>query len=239
MNVNFYYLILPNKMFIEIIATNQDEAIFAEKCGANRIELIHDFDLGGLSPKLELSKTVCNTVNIPVNIMLRPHGYNFIYSANDIKQIMKELEYLRDNTKANAVVFGALTNNGKINKKLLKLVLQNKGNLGFTFHRAIDTTTDILASYQELLQFPEIDLVLTSGGKNTAIEGRDIIKKMVKLNEKYNHCKILAGSGLNPQNVKELVKYTNVEQIHLGTGVRINNELSQIKFNELLENFNS
>ena len=44
------------QMKIEIIVTNVEEAILAEQYGADRLELIHAFNLGGLSPALDLSK---------------------------------------------------------------------------------------------------------------------------------------------------------------------------------------
>lgn len=223
-------------MLIEIIATNLEEAITAEKYGANRIELIHSFDLGGLSPALELSREVCLKVKIPVNVMIRPHGDSFCYNLADIKQILLELEYLRDKTQANAVVFGALNNNGNIDKTLLKQIIANKGHLGLTFHRAIDVAFDTLEAYKQLIEFKEIDLVLTSGGKNTASEGAHVIKQMLELNNGQSNCKILAGSGITPENAAKLIQQTNVTQIHLGTGVRENGKLSLAKYNDLIKN---
>ena len=223
-------------MLIEIIATNLEEAITAEKYGANRIELIHSFDLGGLSPALELSREVCLKVKIPVNVMIRPHGDSFCYSPADMKQIMLELEYLRDKTQANALVFGALDNNRNIDITLLKQIIANKGHLGFTFHRAIDVAANTLEAYNQLLEFKEIDLVLTSGGKNTAIEGARVIKQMLELNNGQSNCKILAGSGITPENAAKLIQQTNVTQIHLGTGVREDNILIKSKFDALITN---
>ena len=110
-------------MVLEVIVTTIQEALQAEKYGANRLELINSFALGGLSPDLTLSKEICNEVNIPVNIMLRPHGKSFIYDKADIKTIMAELDYLRDHTKANSIVFGALTSQNQIDHKLLQQII--------------------------------------------------------------------------------------------------------------------
>lgn len=226
-------------MIVEIIATTFEEAILAEKYGANRIELIHSFDLGGLSPTLELSKEVCNNVKIPVNVMVRPHGESFIYTAANIKTIVKEIEYLRDKTRANAIVFGALTDENTIDHKTLQQVIDIKGRLGLTFHRAIDEAENTVDAYKELLEYPEINLVLTSGGQATAIIGAENIIEMMRLNKGFKQCSILAGSGVTIENATELIKKTKVSQIHIGTGVRKDNQLSQEKFSQLFRNIAS
>lgn len=221
-------------MLIEIIVTNREEAILAEKYGADRLELIHDFNLGGLSPPLEISQDVCAAVQIPVSVMVRPHGKNFVYDQQDRQQIIREINYLRDHTSAHGIVFGALTEEDTLNIKLLKHVIASKERLALTFHRAIDTAYDTFTCYQELLNYKEIDVVLTSGGKPTALEGTSVIKQMVELGNPYSHAKILAGSGINPDNAQEIIKQTSVKQIHLGSGVRTNNALDPNKFTQLL-----
>lgn len=222
-------------MNIEIIVTNLLESNLAEKFGANRLELIHSFEHGGLSPNLEITKAVCDTVNIPVNVMLRPQSnLTFVYSKSDTMVLLRELEYIRDHTRANGIVFGALDQNGKIDLNILNLIIRNKGQLKLTFHRAIDVSKNILESYAQLLKIPEVDWVLTSGGFDTAVNGINVIKQMQKLRGGNSNATIIAGSGITPVNARNIIKHTNVSEIHLGTGVRNNNELSQDKFNELI-----
>lgn len=232
-------------MQIEIIVINKEEAILAEKCGATRVELIHAFELGGLSPKLKITKEVCDTVTIPVNIMLRPHdnsngnGNNFVYNTEQINTILAELKYIRDNTNANGIVFGALDENHNLDVRLLECIIQNKGHLQLTFHRAIDVSCDIITTYQQLLTYPEVDLVLTSGGRKTALEGIHTIKRMVQIHYKnrHNNAQIMAGSGINLYNIQQVMQQTNVNHVHLGTGVRTtpDNALSEQKLQQLFQ----
>lgn len=223
-------------MIIEIIVTNLEEALTAQQLGANRLELIHTLDSGGLSPPLKVTEKICNKVDIPVNVMLRSNPCNnFNYSLNDIEHMLTELEFIRYNTGASGIVFGALDKLGNIDLALLKLVIANKGHLALTFHRAIDASNNILINYQQLLYIKEVDLVLTSGGALTAIEGLATISKMVALNSKRSNAKILAGSGINSQNAKHIITNTNVTQIHIGTGVRDKGVLSPTKLNELVK----
>ena len=56
------------------------------------------------------------------------------------------------------------------------------------------------------------DRILTSGLKPKAIDGKDLIKN---LQEKYgSQIEILAGSGMNASNAKEMMKYTGINQVH-------------------------
>ena len=223
-------------MIIEIIVTTLDEAVLAEKYGANRLELIDSLVHGGLSPDLKLTRLVCEAVTIPVNIMLRPHGKSFVYSKSDIRQIMSELDYIRDNTKANGVVFGALDHNGHIDTHLLEQIIANLGHLQLTFHRAIDASSDVIAAYKTLLKYPEVALVLTSGGTKTALDGIETIKQMVEIRQQSgkSYATILAGSGITPDNAKFIIRATQVEQIHLGQGIRENEVLTKTKFDHLI-----
>lgn len=223
-------------MIVEVIVTSLSEAILAEKYGANRLELIASFTDGGLSPNLELSREVSATVKVPVNVMLRPHGKNFIYDKTDEIKIINELIFLRDQTMVNGIVFGALYPDRSLNLDLLKKVIELKQHLSLTFHRAIDVSNNPIKAYQELLQFKEVELVLTSGGMDSALNGIENIQQMLKLNPKQEHAKIIAGSGITPDNANTLIKQTLVTQIHLGHGIRTNSSLSSHKFLKLMYN---
>jgi copper homeostasis protein len=222
-------------MKLEVIVTNREEALLAQKCGVDRLELIHDFALGGLSPALELSLQVCAAVDIPVCVMLRPHGHSFIYDTHDVAQIMAELSYLRDHTEAYGIVFGALTPQGQLDIPLLEQVIAAKGHLALTFHRAIDVASDPLAVYLELLNYPEVDTVLTSGGQLTALEGAWVIAQMVTAGKTHHNAMVLAGSGITPDNAGDIIDRTGVAQIHVGSGARTNGVLDPEKLKQLLK----
>lgn len=227
-------------MLVEIIATNLEEAILAEKYGASRIELIHGFELGGLSPNKELIKRVCDAVRIPVNVMVRPHGSSFVFSDQDMQQVYEEINFIASNTAANAIVFGTLDQRGAINFTQLESVLKfiEDSNLQLTFHRAIDESCDLLTNFKQLVKSfssSKLTKILTSGGKSTAVEGSDTISTMVDI-ASTTDISILAGAGINPNNAKSLIQSTNVTEIHLGTGVRTSFGLDDKLFKQLFNN---
>lgn len=49
------------------------------------------------------------------------------------------------------------------------------------------------------------------------VEGRDVIRDMVKTAE--GHLEIMAGGGVSASNIRELVQYTGIKEVH-GSGRR-------------------
>lgn len=227
---------------VEIIVTSVEEAILAEKYGATRLELIDSFALGGLSPHSELIRDVCNAVNIPVNVMVRPHGRSFIFDEADMLCVIKEIEYIITKTKANAIVFGTLNELNQINFEQLDMVLSfiENSELGLTFHRAIDVSNNVEVNFKELINNyndSKLERVLSSGGANKAVDGALSLVKMQEIS-KFSNIKLLVGSGVTPFNVSKIIKQVRCQEIHVGTGVRFNGNLDQKLFVQLLSNIN-
>ncbi len=71
----------------------------------------------------------------------------------------------------------------------------------------------------------KVDRILTSGGVgflrivdvqcNTVMEGKDTIREMVRIAD--GHLQIMAGGGVTGSNIRELVQYTGVKEVH-GSG---------------------
>eukprot|EP01025_Chloroclados_australasicus_P028181 TRINITY_DN27978_c0_g1_i1.p5 TRINITY_DN27978_c0_g1~~TRINITY_DN27978_c0_g1_i1.p5 ORF type:complete len:148 (+),score=20.20 TRINITY_DN27978_c0_g1_i1:119-562(+) len=57
-----------------------------------------------------------------------------------------------------------------------------------------------------------VDMVLTSGGKQTAWEGRQTIKQLQE--QSNNRIRIQAGAGVDVSNVVQLIQETGVQDIH-------------------------
>lgn len=215
-----------NEMLLEVIATNVKDALDAEKFGANRIELVTGIKEGGLTPSYATIKHVVQNVSIPVHVMIRPHSRSFIYDSYDQEVILNDIAICNE-LGAAGIVFGALTEENIIDEELLKKVTARVEDMNFTFHRAIDDSRDILTAIKTLMKYPEITHVLTSGGVDSAINGKETIKKMVELTNESN-IKILAGSGLAIENVLDFIEFTNVEEIHFGSGVRKTNSAIEV-----------
>lgn len=207
-------------MLLEVIATTLKEAIDIERSGADRIELVTGINEGGLTPSIGLIEKVVNSVKIPVMVMVRPHSKSFVYDEADMEVIIEDIKRIKE-TNAYGIVFGALTEDNQIDEEALRKVIDVKGNLSLTFHRAIDKADDIFKAL-EILKKYKINRILTSGGKNSVVDGIDNVNIMHdKL--KDNDIILLAGSGLNITNIRDFVSKTKVKEVHFGSGVKFDN----------------
>ena len=94
-------------------------------------------------------------------------------------------------------------------KEMIEIIKSYQGEV--VFHRAFDCVEDPYASIELLIELG-VDRILTSGLKPKAMDGKDLIKD---LQEKYgSQIEILAGSGMNASNAKEMMAYTGIYQVH-------------------------
>jgi len=207
-------------MILEVIATSVLDAKLAQECGADRIELISGIAEGGVTPSLGLIEQVMKAVDIPVNVMLRPHANSFRYDEDDLQVMLRDAQAIRDSGAA-GIVLGMLKQGNEIDTAALELLLNETGNLAVTFHRAFDELDDQLAALHRLTGYPAIRRVLTSGGKPSVLEAKAEIAELVRLSE-GGPVEILAGSGLTVESLDEFIRYTKVKEVHMGTGVRMN-----------------
>lgn len=204
---------------LEIIATCIDDAIKVEEYGGDRIELISSLTEGGLTPSYGFMEKVVKRVDIPVNVMIRPHAKSFVYSDDDIDIMIEDIEIAKK-LGVNGVVLGVLNREGNIDEKSLVKVLEYTGDLEVTFHRAIDQTNDTMESFKTLKRYPQIKRVLTSGGKGRAIDNLNILEEMIKLSGERPI--VLIGGGLTLNNIEKVIKKTFAKEVHFGTAIREN-----------------
>jgi copper homeostasis protein len=167
-------------MIREACVETLDEAILAEKQGADRLELCSDLKDDGLTPDLDLLKQVLRTVNIPIKVMIRPRPGNFVYSEQEVKDMFQSIKLMKE-LGISGFVFGALRENREMDLDLIYRLSKIASPIHCTIHKAIDETPDILRSTEDLMKLETIHSILTSGGAETAIEGQDLIKEMINL----------------------------------------------------------
>ncbi|WP_250499212.1 copper homeostasis protein CutC [Caballeronia sp. GAWG1-5s-s] len=206
-------------ILLEVIATTVADARAAERGGANRIELITAMGEGGLTPSIGLIEAVVDAVGISVNVIVRPHSRSFVYDADDLGVMLRDVRAIAK-TRANAIVVGMLRENGDIDTDALSRVIDAADGLPLTFHRAIDEARDLSAAFDTLLGFDAITNVLTSGGQPSVLQAQAHIRSLVE-RSKGTHCTVLAGAGLTVDALAPFVATTRVRAVHFGSGVRI------------------
>ncbi|WP_337017663.1 copper homeostasis protein CutC [Oceanobacillus massiliensis] len=224
---------------IECIAENEKDAIAAEEIGASRIELVSAIQLGGLTPSYGTIKKTIEAVQIPVQIMIRPHSYGFIYNTHDKKAMKEDIASLYDMGHYR-IVIGALEQNKKIDTDFLDDIFRVFPNLDVTFHRAFDEVEDQMEGYRTLVAYRNnIKRVLTSGGADTCMAGIESLRKLVQLQRELKGPHILPGSGVKLENIKELHQALQADEYHFGSGVRKHQSFEEGFDKEVIESIKS
>ncbi len=202
---------MDTTLIFEACVETLEDALIAEKRGANRIELCSALDQDGLTPSPELTMQCVQNLSIPIMAMVRPRGGNFVYTEDEIQLMEAEIVYFKESGVA-GVVFGLLTKDGTIDVENTRRLAKLAFPLEVTFHKAIDYSNDILKSFQELNAIDGITRVLTSGGTDTAWNGRHILKQMQDL--RGRKIKIIAAGKVLPDNRTQIAEFTGATELH-------------------------
>lgn len=206
-------------MIKEACVESLAEARLAQEKGADRIELCSDLANDGLSPKFSLMKKACTQLDIPVMVMARPRAGNFVYTDDELVQTKIAINLAKE-AGADGVVIGLLTSTNEIDEVHTRMLAEYAHPLPVTFHKAIDELEDPVKGVQVLKTIPGITRILTSGGKPTAMEGQETIRKMIA--EAEGKITILVAGKVLDSNVDEIQKLTGTKELH---GRRIVGEL--------------
>jgi copper homeostasis protein len=191
-------------------------ALAAEAGGAERLELCSGLAEGGLTPSAGLIEMVREQVRRPLFVLVRPRGGDFLYDAEEF-QVMRRDVTTAGLLGADGVVLGVLQSNGTVDVDRTAALIEAARPLDVTFHRAFDFTRDADEALDRLMALG-VDRVLTSGQAARAVDGVSTIAGLVR--RAAGRIGIVAGGGIRPDNVQEVVQGSGVTEIHLrGSGV--------------------
>ena len=198
------------RRFLECCCTDAGEAAEAQEGGAGRIELCEDLPCGGVTPSRENIERVLESVDIPVNVLIRPRGGNFVYDEKEISLMLDSVAMCRE-LGVNGVVIGALKEDGSVDIGTVSRLMKAAEGLQVTFHRAFDECSDPFGSLEDIIRLG-CDRLLTAGHASDVNEGREMLKQ---LNDKAaGRIIILAGSGVRPANIDSLEESTGITEFH-------------------------
>jgi len=213
-------------MKIEVITLNKEDTLQAEKLGADRVELVSAIQEGGLTPSYGTIKNVLKNTEIDVQVMVRPHSYGFIYDEKDWETIKEDISMIKQ-LGGNRIVLGAITEDGVVDEALLEKVIELAPNIDITFHRAFDQVTSQKDAYKTLCNYKNVKRILTSGGKDKALDGVNNLRELVTLSKELEGPEILVGSGVSPDNLAHLHNKIGANEYHIGSGVRMDGDFGK------------
>ena len=194
-------------MIIEVCAESYEYAEKAEKAGADRIELCKHLHLDGLTPNYKTAKKTIDNLNIPVFVLIRPRHGDFNYCEKEFELMKTDIIKFKE-MGCKGIVSGVLNDDKTIDIERTKELVKLSRPLEFTFHRAFDVVTDPLKELEKLIQL-DVERVLTSGQKDKAIEGLELLEEMK--NKSNNKIIIMPGSGINKSNI---INFESFKEIH-------------------------
>lgn len=185
-------------------------ALAAQAEGAHRIELCGPLHDGGTTPSAGLIARCSDELLLSVHVLVRPRAGDFVYSEDEILIMEKDIAVAKE-LGADGVVIGALTREGEVDASVMSRLIAIASPMRVGFHRAFDHARDQDEAL-ELLVSLQVDLILTSGGAKTAMDGAARLKSLV--DRAGDRVGIIAGGSVTRANAAELVKSTGVRTIH-------------------------
>lgn len=187
----------------------------AENAGAHRIELCDNYGEGGTTPSFATVKWTVEHLGIPVNVIVRPRGGDFLYNDVEYDIIKRDVVQLKE-MGVNGIVTGFLRDNGSIDIKRTKEIVALAHPMEVCFHRAFDVCKDPFEALDQL-KTVGVKRILTSGTKASAQEGTELLTQLVK--EAENDISIMPGGGINSGNIAKLKGETKAMEFHASTKV--------------------
>lgn len=113
---------------------------------------------------------------------------------------------------AQGVVIGVLHPDGTLDLARMRQLIQSAGDMSVTLHRAFDLCADPFTAMEQAKELG-IHTILTSGQQNNCCLGKELLRQLV--NHEDGRIRIMAGGGINPQTLKDLLPYTGARAWHM------------------------
>jgi copper homeostasis protein len=198
-------------VLIEACVDSVPSALAAEAGGAGRVELCDNLIEGGTTPSAGTIAEAKARLRIPVFVMIRPRGGDFLYSDVEYDVMLRDVAHARA-LGADGLVLGLLDRSGAVDVERTATLVEAARPLPVTFHRAFDVARDPEEALDTLIGLG-IERVLTSGQAPTAPEGAELIARLVQW--AAGRIGILPGCGVDETNVRELVAQTGAHEVHV------------------------
>lgn len=209
------------KRILECCVDSVESAIAAKAGGADRIELCSGLVIGGLSPSIALFQKIRENVDIPIRPLLRTRFGDFCYTPYEHEILKEEVKIFRQ-LGAEGVVIGSLTPEGELNLQQMKELIEEAGEMKITLHRAFDMCKNPIETLEQAKKLG-IDTILTSGQKNCAEEGIELLKQLVEKSE--NKIEILVGGGVDAKTIPIFHEKANITSYHMSGKIALESQM--------------
>jgi copper homeostasis protein len=197
-------------VFLEICIDSVEAAIAAQGGGADRVELCADLLEGGTTPSAGTVQLARRSIDIDLNVIIRPRGGDFCYTPVEFEVMKLDIEAAKA-AGADGVVIGILEEDGSVDAERTRELVALARPMSVTFHRAFDMARDPYEALETLVELG-VDRVLTSGQESSVLEGLELIADLV--DRAGERIIIMPGGGVTERNFKKIVATSGVKEIH-------------------------
>ncbi len=194
----------------EICANSVASCMAAQEGGADRVELCAGIPEGGTTPSYGMILNARESISIGLNVIIRPRGGDFLYSEEEIREMIHDIRMAKS-LGADGLVFGCLNADGSIDMDSMRMLMEAAGDTPVTFHRAFDHCSDPFKTLEDIISIG-CARILTSGCRPTAIEGADLLARLVE--KAGDRIIIMPGCGVNESNIAELARLSGAREFH-------------------------
>lgn len=195
---------------LEICSNSSYSALQAQKGGASRVELCQNLENGGTTPSYAQIKRSRELLDIGVHVLIRPRGGDFVYAEAEFEEIKMDVAFCKE-TGCDGVVVGILHPDGRVDKERCAELVALAKPMTCVFHRAFDRCSDPLQALEDIIALG-FDRILTSGMRNTALEGAQLLKELIA--QAGGRIEIMPGAGVTAVNIEHILLTTGATSIH-------------------------
>jgi len=199
------------RVAVEVCVTSVEEAVVAEQCGVDTIEVCQWLSCGGVTPSFGLLNVLQERVRVRKRVLVRPTPGGFRYNADERQTLLRDVLMSGVGDETCGIVTGALDAEDFPDAELIRGALLGAGERELTFHRAIEFAADIQQAFKRCIQLG-VRRVLTSGGSTHAMSSIEELAALVRVSN--GSILVAAAGGINAGNVVELVERTGVREVH-------------------------
>ncbi|WP_437921673.1 copper homeostasis protein CutC [Sphingobacterium sp. LRF_L2] len=206
-----------NGIKLEICANSSYSALQAQLGGASRVELCQNLENGGTTPSHAQIVRTRTLLDIGIHVLIRPRGGDFVYSNDEFEEMKLDVSFCKE-AGCDGVVVGVLNPDGTVDRERNAALIALAKPMTVVFHRAFDRCRNAEEALEEIINLG-FDRVLTSGLRNTAEEGIELLKSLVE--KAAGRIEVMPGSGVNETNIIQILEHTKAHAIHSSAKIAI------------------
>lgn len=207
---------------LEICANSVTSAMAAQEGGAHRVEFCQNLETGGTTPSPGQIRITRKQLTIGMHVLIRPRAGDFLYTDTEFEEMKADILFCKE-ANCDGVVIGLLDVGGRVDGRRTGELVALAHPMHVTFHRAFDVCREPFEALEAIIACG-CKRLLTSGMKDTALEGVSLIRELVERAD--GRIEIMPGSGVNETNLAAIANATGASAFHTSAKVVLNSRMN-------------